>query len=470
MSYRWYYQLLNDEFGPVPEVQILELAEDGTLSDGDLVRREDSQVWVPLRQMHADNAASVPSAEPEQLGDLSELSFSFGDSSAVPHDEDRSCDLRIDDICFEDASAQPQVASRAAGSAHDDSTENDAWYCLSMGDVLGPLPRRALIRMADSGMLTETDKVRSSEAADWVPCTEIPELAASFLSINRRAEKATKAGTSGALKTPSPGRPQHTDGGRVAPNDSKPVRPRTKVPRQRATRTDGRPKKKRPVPQEDVPDALFNEVFADEQQKPSNVKAFTAPALTKVTANAEAGSSAAADSAVEASAAPASSLSSAVFSAAEAALPKTKTKTSKRPSSGKSFRMPEMPQPKTLGIAAGGLLAILLVVGFATGKVSLSSIGFSVNAKSALTEFGREYTQMSASAISDEDWKQFGDRVRPVIKKIHGDIVKKRTRTPDDTRYAQAASKLLLIVDDRPDNTESLQKNFADFQELMGGS
>ncbi len=85
MSDRWYYQLLLEEFGPVPEESILELLTSGTLGEGDLVRSEAGGDWMLISAMKESRQAS-DSSEPmlEEIQDLSELNFKFETSRSAP--------------------------------------------------------------------------------------------------------------------------------------------------------------------------------------------------------------------------------------------------------------------------------------------------------------------------------------------------------------------------------------------------
>ena len=85
MSVRWYYQLLLEEFGPVPAAQILKMRDQGTLQDGDLVRSEAGGDWISIATMQCVcqslNPADSPTAD--EISDLSELNFVFESTRAL---------------------------------------------------------------------------------------------------------------------------------------------------------------------------------------------------------------------------------------------------------------------------------------------------------------------------------------------------------------------------------------------------
>ncbi len=195
MAYRWYYQLLNEEFGPVSEAEIHDLVHIGALADDDLVRREDSVKWCPFAEMHLAAVATASDGGPSELGDLSELSFSFGDSSALPEIADESNLLRMDEIQFEDESSRsaPRRRSRAIESPGAER-DTEGWYYESLGNELGPMPLERLIGMADRGIITGADRVRNSANGIWIPFANVSALAAAWLNGNRDSSGPASSG------------------------------------------------------------------------------------------------------------------------------------------------------------------------------------------------------------------------------------------------------------------------------------
>ncbi|MEZ6059047.1 MAG: GYF domain-containing protein [Planctomycetaceae bacterium] len=459
MANGWYYQMLGEEFGPVPESEIRQLIDIGTLSDDDLIRRENQRNWMAASQMQTAATVSSSGDEPAELGDLSELSFSFEEASELPEIEDDSSLLQMDEIKFEDETTRPQA--RPKSSVVETAEESDSWYYDSMGDVMGPMSMRMLIRMAEKGMLGESDKVRSGESGDWTIATDVPELAASFLSsLETQDVPPSRAKTTAPAKTERPSKKSPTGS-----EHSKSGRPARPAPRSEAGRKPGRKKKKSAAA--DVSEDLFNEVFSEESPAPRSTMAAKAPVLSEATE--------AADTEIEpapkhspaaASAIPSNSpMQSIVAAASEKSLPKKKPPKQKREFSVPSFNMPE---PKTLGIGAGVLVVVLLIAGFFTGTISLSMLGFSPNAKSALTRFRTEYKALAASSISNDSWKAFGDRVRPVLRQVQDAIGANESRTTEDEMYGRACGVMLRLVNVRASDSEKQAEIFKEFEELMG--
>lgn len=98
---RWYYQLFDEEFGPVTEDVLRELVSEGTLSGSDLVRRGDSNKWEVADTALLDTQdidamlSEVPAASGHAAGDtdeqiaqsLSDISFVFEDNAVMARAE-----------------------------------------------------------------------------------------------------------------------------------------------------------------------------------------------------------------------------------------------------------------------------------------------------------------------------------------------------------------------------------------------
>jgi len=150
MLKRWYYQMLVEEFGPVEVTTIRQLIKDGTLSSTDLVRSEDSSEWITV----ASGSWSVgpDDSEPDHISDLSELSFTFEDSTPSDRRTPRETDGQAS------TAVPPQYYSR------------------SLGQVLGPMSLDDLIGMAETGALTHSDEVRFGETSNWQSAGDLSEL------------------------------------------------------------------------------------------------------------------------------------------------------------------------------------------------------------------------------------------------------------------------------------------------------
>jgi hypothetical protein len=185
MSSRWYYQLLIEEFGPVTAGQLRELLESGTLSDGDLVRQESSEMWVPIsdvRQSLFADSSNDSNSLSEEIGDLSELAFEFEDSGPTTrrgaYAEDLAGDARPE---IETSASTPEISSPAVtpppGSpAHAQEEHTEEWFCESLGQVMGPMAFEELIELGKSGALDANDRVKCGERGAWKIVERLPSV------------------------------------------------------------------------------------------------------------------------------------------------------------------------------------------------------------------------------------------------------------------------------------------------------
>ncbi len=205
MTTQWYYQLLMEEFGPVSDSAILELIDDGTLSSTDLVRPDDSHQWIPVSSLPSfdENAEdefedddSDEETEPDDITDLSELSFDFEESGPSESRSTRSTRQL--------PSQQPQRVAPILGLAPE-------YYCQSIGQVLGPMSKQDLLGMAESGALSQEDLVRFGENGEWQAAHEMDEISAAFLlGDDIPAEPIASAPPSTRRLFPTAGKPLDT--------------------------------------------------------------------------------------------------------------------------------------------------------------------------------------------------------------------------------------------------------------------
>ena len=146
MENRWYYKLLMEEFGPVSEAMIQQLLQDGTLSSGDLIRAENSGDWVRADTVPPDDS------EPDEISDLSELSFDFEEST------------------HQDRQSKPTLSAPVQLEAL------PQFYTQSLGQVLGPMSMTDLLGMAESGALNGADEVRSGTHGEWSLASNVAGL------------------------------------------------------------------------------------------------------------------------------------------------------------------------------------------------------------------------------------------------------------------------------------------------------
>lgn len=155
-----------EEFGPVNAEQLLELLEIGTLSDGDLVRQESSDSWIPIsdvRQTLLADSGDDSSSLSAEIDDLSELAFEFEDSGPTTR---RSA--YAEDVADVSAKSEPPASAVSIASASTPSPPATAppanpqpareelteqWFCESLGQVMGPMSFEELLELGKSGKL-----------------------------------------------------------------------------------------------------------------------------------------------------------------------------------------------------------------------------------------------------------------------------------------------------------------------------
>jgi hypothetical protein len=155
---RWYYQVFQEDFGPVDESQIHELTREGTLGSDDKVRREDSSEWITLTEFQASNGDL---SDPGEIGDLSELSFSFEETHA--------------------AQRVRAVAEPVQGPQH---------FVQCLGQIVGPVDIEEIVEMLKAGTIDGSDEVKIGDDGEWQPLISMPELAAVLLDMTESLPSA----------------------------------------------------------------------------------------------------------------------------------------------------------------------------------------------------------------------------------------------------------------------------------------
>jgi hypothetical protein len=194
MSSRWYYQLMIEEFGPVNAEQLLELLEIGTLSDGDLVRQESSETWIPIsdvRQTLLADSGNDSSSLSEEIGDLSELAFEFEDSGPTTRRSAYAEDVIAEVSTTSDPPVRTPAAAAAIASASIPSPPaivppeksqqareelTEQWFCESFGQVMGPMSFEELLELGKSGALDANDRVKCGERGAWKIVEHLPSV------------------------------------------------------------------------------------------------------------------------------------------------------------------------------------------------------------------------------------------------------------------------------------------------------
>lgn len=127
---RWFYQLLGDEFGPVPWESVQQLLDDGVLTLTDRVRCEGQKEWLTIQEMQR--------------------------------------------FCSNNHLHSSQHMAGSRGSAD----VQPEWYCKVAGIELGPMLFSDLIQMAQRGELSSEDEVRYGANNSWRQAGRVSKLAA----------------------------------------------------------------------------------------------------------------------------------------------------------------------------------------------------------------------------------------------------------------------------------------------------
>jgi len=127
----WFYNLLGEEFGPVPAATIHELVQDGTLAETDSIRQVDGADSLTIARFLQQNAATVTTAQT---------------ATRAPAEE--PCDL--------------------------------FWFQLE-GITLGPVSGQSLVRLAEIGRISEDTLIRRDNEFLWEAAAEFHELSIVFM-------------------------------------------------------------------------------------------------------------------------------------------------------------------------------------------------------------------------------------------------------------------------------------------------
>lgn len=427
----WFYEMMSQEFGPVPSSEIQQLIADGMLSSGDRVRSSSSDEWI--------TAAEIANAE--------------ADAAAADEAEDLP---NIDDFTFESPQNEPPPPVRPVSPEPEPEPAEDEYaepefYIQSLGHVLGPLTQHELVEMAISGSVTRGDEIRDGEDGSWIAVETIPALQAEIM----RQSSASSDSSAAVSAKPKP-------------KEKKPKeRPRKKTASRKKTTASGKPmppkRRKRKKPRtDDFLQEIFSEVFTTEGKLRDDLKTETPKPAAGVNAGvSDAGAASTAPtpamnpaaSTMAASASPANSTG-----AGFAPAPAQPARPAFRPSPSKKSGGFEMPDPKVLGIAGGVLAVVLLVAAGFMGM--LPSPGPSVDATSFFTDFTTALPE--AQGGTKEDWDAFRKRFAPAAS---GLITGLRTRAQTDPEAQQqhkaarlAYQIMALSHDETFDQNETLSE------------
>ena len=502
MSSRWYYQMLMEVFGPVTVEQLRELFDDGTLSDGDLVRSEADDVWTPLAAVKQSLfAGSVDRLEPamEEIGDLSELAFEFEESGptsrrrAYTQESAREAIKESPPVAKAPVSGSvvqspapvaaipaPPVASPRVQTPQPPANDQpaDEWFCESLGQVMGPMSFDELIQMGESGALDANDRVRCGERGIWKTVDCLPRVmravaARSAIHVDPAVVSATTqrrlgdaAGAAMAHPTEAPVAPvaeepplppQIQEPPAAVPQKSKAAKPPRKTPRNAKG-------------EEELLDEIFDDVFNDASP----------PAKTTTTSQSVTASSAMAATvssmhtptppmrppipAAPANSSPASQDSSRAAGARLTAA--TMASRSSKQSYGSSFEA----NPTTIGI----LVAVMLVAaggwyvwqyGIPVGSSSGNGNGDfdRVGAVKVLQARVSLYKALGDSP-SESEWNDFSNSTTKELSALFNSVYAQAGATPHGAACLAATMCVMKIAKTQPDNKELINKNLVEFE------
>ena len=524
MSSRWYYQLMIEEFGPVTAEQLREVLESGTLSDGDLVRQESSEIWIPIsnvRQSLFADTRDDSSSLNEEIGDLSELAFEFEDSGpttrrgAYAEDVSASASLKIETSASGAPISSPATSLRpgtpAAAipqKAHEELREE--WFCESLGQVMGPMSFEALIELGKGGVLDANDRVKCGERGVWKIVEHLPSVMRAIASsraievdpqmvspptqkrlgdaayssmVNSPDVSEATRGPEQQLqpptpKAPAPKPPKTTSADDLPQQDETASAAKSAKPSPGKTKAaKSRPKRPRNAKGEDeLLDEIFDDVFNDENA-PSlpkapmhSMAAASTASLAVVPGNPPLPNSGLQNPATASSyaASPSSSSmssgsnSASLAKAAMAARPISTSKSSRR-----SFDI----DPKVIGIFVAILLVAVggyyvwqsgLLAGSANGSGKFDRAGAVKEMEAAMARYKAVGTNPS-----EEEWKQFRVKTMREMNALFKSVYDRAGATPQGAACLAAITSLMKIASTTPDNTETIDKNIAEFQKQI---
>ena len=482
MSERWYYQMLMEEFGPVTEREILQLLRDQMLSPTDLVRRESAAEWIAASEVPFFAEDGDRPEELEELSDLSELSFEFEDRPArkpVDRSGRSAPQQRQTPREISPASGYPPSVSQSAANL----TEQ-RYYCQSLGEVMGPMPLEELIAIAESGSLDDTDLVREGDFGVWKPSISIPEVAAAVIQAIK----------SGSRDAPAPVRQQPYRLQDHGPREQE-VRQSEDTEDQDAAATagargesteaktagEGKPKgksRKRRLKQvsDEQLGEIFDEIFTDDgkRREPSPVQASGAGipqmAPVPIVPHGVPDGIASPSGPVE----PAYSAGQPVAQSAAYTPPRPATtfqppKPAAKKSSGGGGGFSFNYSGQTVGMVAGGILAVVLIGGVVMGKVSVPFVGaiFRPDPSKALGTAHAAIKAVNVDSVDEKGWKTFQRSLLEEVGPALNQLVS--TTAPDEVTAAKqkAGKKMMALAYLKFKDKEKIKKTMGEIDEMM---
>ncbi|MCR9198360.1 MAG: DUF4339 domain-containing protein [Planctomycetaceae bacterium] len=489
----WYYYLFGEQFGPVTRQQLIELADDGTLSATDRVRHASGEVLQEVqsvlgidRRERTPARSTAPVASPLTM--MADSSGTVGQNDLGPSIDDFVIEKTSDDSRISPALSPPsQSPLRSSTPMQREPATEEAFYLRSSETTIGPLTLDALCRMADAGKVASADYIRRASESGWHPASEVPEVMAAVLM--QEASRPTKRNRS----RDSDVRRRSNSG----PGGSG-VRPRK-----------GGNGKKKPRTRDEKLQGIFDEVF--QQEKASSEKrvapspsvasraateASTAPDPSTIsqtpspadlTANADMASDSATMAAMSEAALGGSpglnspgmggqSIGAEMPSAASSGLyrggaagamgtqPPVKPWTPPKKKKSGGGMDPDL--LRKLGIGAGVVVALLLIPVIWSILPGSRSAPDSGTVKPALMAMVGRY---EAAAASPDSWKAFQEQVRPQAGAWVKQYRAVGQRTPEQLKLQEAATQLVQLVNSKHDDKQKHEQFLEKINEQLGG-
>jgi hypothetical protein len=168
----WYYRVGDQEFGPLPLEEIVQLAKSGDLGRNDWVRHGSSGGWLRacrtsdfdgcfVAEERASEAIAAPLFDPleDDEYDLENALEDDAEETSELEDEKIEDD---DDVEPVEPQAQPEVVER--------------WFCLIESVEHGPLTYSDLKSMATHHRLSQTDEVKNGDEGVWKRADKVSDL------------------------------------------------------------------------------------------------------------------------------------------------------------------------------------------------------------------------------------------------------------------------------------------------------
>jgi len=441
---RWYYQVFSEDFGPVDESQIHELTREGTLASDDKVRHEDSRVWITVTEFQASTGAL---SDPGEIGDLSELSFSFEETSAVPA------------IQTVETVTEPETES-GPGPQH---------FVQSLGQILGPVDIEEIVEMLKSGTIDGTDEVKIGDDGAWEPLISIPELAAVLLDMteslpssdpgysreDRLKARAAAAAAYTAAEAASPAEPTaaanpiETDTAAAidSPTDSKAGTRKAQKSatgsKSRASSTNARKAQAKKVADK-VLNEIFDEVFAEEP-KPSRATGSASGGAAFARATGEPDAATAAERVVSSPSQPSSVPVTAIASSPPTPAPPVRSVPTPKPS-------PKPVRSSSGGGGLGGLIKPIAIGGGALGL--LAAIWFLIipmlkgdtsNYLKRISVTMAEYDALG-TAPTEDAWKAFSSKTRDEFATYYKEMAESNASGPGNDECREALKAFVAMT------------------------